>query len=858
MGADHYSAYIEDFNFTHGSCACVACDSKELVARASDSASSPVDANDAIAAAYSPIAIDRDGAFASELGDDDSGVEFVEIDLVAGVTYSFSHRDVGEDGIEDPFLYLLDDAFNIITTDDDGGLGRTAQITFTPDTSGTYTLGATTWYWAFDIRDGAGNPIDDFGDYEISIWVDDAEEIGDTIETATEIGVGTSYGYIETQGDIDMYEIDLSAGQVYSFTVAGGVAGADDFDLEPGEVVASLNLYNASGTLLASGLNYESSVGYYADSDQTVYLEVAPYLPDQLPQTGGYTVDVTERALEDLDPLDTIDWESAANVPFVDVDGVPTAYVYFGDSDENFDQTGDDGGPMVTIDWNSYEKQQVMQALEEFEKILNVNYEITTDVEQATFRLLKTESEEYGAYFYPQDPAYGDEAGVGVFNVLSGGWSFDQQQSLEKGGFAFAVILHEFGHAHGLSHPHDTGGGSEIMPGVATNSDLGVFDLNQGVYTVMSYNDAWQTHPDGPTPYTGATIDEGWSATLSAFDIAQLQIRYGVHDLNTGDTVYELNDEWEDNQYETIWDTGGVDAISYDGSEDAQIDLLAATLDYTPTGGGVVSFVDGIWGGFTIANGVVIENAYGSHGDDTLLGNAADNILDGGNGSDVLFGREGDDTLIGGNHDDTLDGGDGDDMLDAGNGNDTLVGGDGDDVLDASHGNDTLEGGAGDDELDGGTGNDTLDGGDGDDELIGDHGNDVLTGGAGDDLLDGGTGNDVINGGAGSDTMYGGWGKDTYVFTEADGSVDTVNDLDKWGGSTVFDLSGIDAIEGTAANDGFSFVGDTAFSGTAGELRGYNDNGGFVLEGDVDGDGLADFTIVNEAGNLQTVDILFG
>ena len=90
---------------------------------------------------------------------------------------------------------------------------------------------------------------------------------------------------------------------------------------------------------------------------------------------------------------------------------------------------------------------------------------------------------------------------------------------------------------------------------------------------------------------------------------------------------------------------------------DAQIDLLAATLDYTPTGGGVVSFVHNVWGGYTIANGVVVENATGGSGNDVLLGNAAANVLTGNDGNDSLIGRDGDDTLLGGVGNDLLDGG---------------------------------------------------------------------------------------------------------------------------------------------------------------------------------------------------------
>ena len=41
------------------------------------------------------------------------------------------------------------------------------------------------------------------------------------------------------------------------------------------------------------------------------------------------------------------------------------------------------------------------------------------------------------------------------------------------------------------------------MPGViSTTGFYSVYNLNQGIYTVMSYNDAWPLHPDGPSPFT--------------------------------------------------------------------------------------------------------------------------------------------------------------------------------------------------------------------------------------------------------------------------------------------------------------------------------------------------------------------
>ena len=52
----------------------------------------------------------------------------------------------------------------------------------------------------------------------------------------------------------------------------------------------------------------------------------------------------------------------------------------------------------------------------------------------------------------------------------------------------------------------------------------------------------------------------------------------------------------------------------------------------------------------------------------------------------------------------------------------------------------------------------------------------------------------------------------------------------------------IDARAGGADN-AFTWIGSGAFSGVAGQLRAYSQAGNHYLAGDVNGDGLADFTI---------------
>jgi hypothetical protein len=604
-------------------------------------------------------------------------VDLFSVNLTAGQTYLFSMRGTGGTPLNDSLLALFGPSGGTpINIDDDGGNGTYSLITYTATANGTYTLYAA----AFDNGD------EGTGQYTIDVRQQDVDSVGSTNATSVAINLGTTFGFRETGTDVDRYSIQLEAGKIYSFGLAGGADyGTNPNAVPTGELDTILRLRDANGTLISSNddisfpADLSSGLSFVAQTSGTYYLDVTAYSP----QTGAYALDVKAQNLSDFDPLESLIWDRAANVPFDDVGGVPTAYVYFAPAGTNFGELADDGvTPMTTFGWLPREIAAVMSALGEFEKILGVNYEITNDVNQATFRLMTTSSDNYGAYFYPQDPAYGTQQGIGVFNVDSGGWFLPQ--SLEKGGFAYAVILHEFGHAHGLSHPHDRGGGSEVMLGVTSSTgSLGVFNLNQGVYTVMSYNDAWPLHPDGGSSFSFNGIDNGWSGTLSAFDIAALQQRYGVTPHATGNDVYTLTDVTDDAFYQTIWDSGGNDTIAYNGALNAQIDLTAATLDYSATGGGVVSFLYNlptttpasaeIKGGFTIAGGVVIENATGGSGNDALIGNAAANVLRGNGGNDVLMGRGGNDYILGGAGIDRVLGGDGLDVVSLGAGNDIFV-----------------------------------------------------------------------------------------------------------------------------------------------------------------------------------------
>ena len=293
---------------------------------------------------------------------------------------------------------------------------------------------------------------------------------------------------------------------------------------------------------------------------------------------------------------------------------------------------------------------------------------------------------------------------------------------------------------------------------------------------------------------------------------------------------------------------------------------------------------DVLWGG----NGN--DDLRGENGNDQLHGGDGDDILKGGAGQDMLWGDAGNDTLDGGTGADTMIGGTGNDTYfvddagdtvveQAGEGSDRvystvsytlsanveelwlqtagttgignaldnkLVGTSGDETLYGLDGNDSMFGGAGHDTLYGGNGNDDLRGEDGDDWLYGEAGNDTLRGGAGNDHLFGGDGNDVLEGGSGVDVCTGGAGADIFQFRQGDlcaTDLKTITDFSRSQGDRI-NLTMVDANIGSAAIDKFKFIGDGAFTHHAGELNYEVVGSNTYLHGDVDGDGVADFTIM--------------
>jgi serralysin len=188
--------------------------------------------------------------------------------------------------------------------------------------------------------------------------------------------------------------------------------------------------------------------------------------------------------------------------------------------------------------------------------------------------------------------------------------------------YGFQTYSHEIGHALGLGHqgPYN---------GSATYGTDNIYANDTWQFSVMSYF--------SQDNYSGSSFD--YVITPQMADLTAVQSIYGAPNTRAGNTVYGFNSNagsiYDFTQYTglgtpalTIYDSGGSDTLDCSGYSQSQ------TLNLAP---GAFCSVGGYVNNIGIFTTTIIEGAIAGSGNDTIIGNSANNTIDGGPGTDTAI-----------------------------------------------------------------------------------------------------------------------------------------------------------------------------------------------------------------------------
>lgn len=209
-------------------------------------------------------------------------------------------------------------------------------------------------------------------------------------------------------------------------------------------------------------------------------------------------------------------------------------------------------------------------------------------------------------------------------------------------------MIHEVGHAIGLSHPGPYNWSPNVTLSYENNA---IFANDTRQYSVMSY---WGYYNKSTNSWTTATPDYDlvsdnivYCQTPMLYDVLAIQSHYGANmTTRTGDTVYGYNCNFSSSDPEklifdftsnkapiyTIWDAGGNNTIDGSGYSlgSQKISLMPGTYS------SLLGMVDNV----AISFNCKIQNAIGGSGNDNLsAGNLSPiSTLKGNAGDDLIYG----------------------------------------------------------------------------------------------------------------------------------------------------------------------------------------------------------------------------
>ena len=449
-----------------------------------------------------------------------------------------------------------------------------------------------------------------------------ARDIPGDATTKAVLGVGeTVYGSLETVGDHDWFRMELKAGVEYQVRLHGvGVKELNDPLLE---------LRDASGNSLGTvddrssgeswgGPNATDPVGYInIASSGTFYIDVSSFVGgDTSDDVGDYIVTLVENPPDGsfFQTHDEIAWQLTTN--YMEFFGYEQAIAF-------------DLGRNRTLSYNITKlnapgRVLAEAALESWSEVTGITFKKTN---RADAQLYFDDSAP-GVNAYTTPNASGSTISSSEIMITTG-WLNQFGTSLDS--YSFEAYLHQVGQALGLGNGGNYNG----------TIDDQYYKNDSVAYTVMSFSQAANDEFTQGQPANNPNVDASFRYMMSVgvADVIAIQNLYGrATETRTGDTTYGFNSNTGSpaldmaaklgrDMFMCVYDDGGTDTLDFNRTKAAQrIDLNAES--FSNVLGGKMNL--------SIARGVVIENAIGGSGRDTIIGNESANRLTGGEGRDTF------------------------------------------------------------------------------------------------------------------------------------------------------------------------------------------------------------------------------